>query len=569
MSTELQISGLNPILALVTGCKFGVDDPSAVTWYATIDQIVTYVNANAQLTQAQVTGLTTGSSPTFVGLTLSGLTASEAVVTNGSNALASLAYTNLNTASTLVQRDSSGNFSAGTITASLTGHASLDLALTGGTMSGALNMGTNQINALATPTLASDACTKGYADSIAGGLNPLLAVQAASTAQLTVTYSNGTAGVGATLTNAGSQAAFAVDGYTAFLNDRILIKDQSSNTFQNGIYTLTTVGSGSTNWVLTRSTDYNLPAYIQPGDLIAVEKGTVSGGGSYIQTATVAAIGSGNPILFSSFFLPGNYQPSSAALTSIAGLTTSANEMLYLTGSNTYATIAAAASSALLTNGSSVPGWVAYTGTGAPMLNTSPKLITSLLDTNGNTILGVTPAASAVNYVNIGNNATTLQPFINVQGSDTNIALTLTGKGTGGINLSGCTDASSATAGFVGEVIQNTITYASSTSFTSGSTVNLTSINLTSGDWDIYASAGLNGTTVTEVYSGISNSSGNLPNPEFQASLNGTGGAFARLSVPSQNQSVGLGGETYYLVISGTGTGSMIMYGRIWARRRR
>jgi hypothetical protein len=569
MSTELQISGLNPILALVTGCKFGVDDPSAVTWYATIDQIVTYVNANAQLTQAQVTGLTTGSSPTFVGLTLSGLTASEAVVTNGSNALASLAYTNLNTASTLVQRDSSGNFSAGTITASLTGHASLDLALTGGTMSGALNMGTNQINALATPTLASDACTKGYADSIAGGLNPLLAVQAASTAQLTVTYSNGTAGVGATLTNAGSQAAFAVDGYTAFLNDRILIKDQSSNTFQNGIYTLTTVGSGSTNWVLTRSTDYNLPAYIQPGDLIAVEKGTVSGGGSYIQTATVAAIGSGNPILFSSFFLPGNYQPSSAALTSIAGLTTSANEMLYLTGSNTYATIAAAASSALLTNGSSVPGWVAYTGTGAPMLNTSPKLITSLLDTNGNTILGVTPAASAVNYVNIGNNATTLQPFINVQGSDTNIALTLTGKGTGGINLSGCTDASSATAGFVGEVIQNTITYASSTSFTSGSTVNLTSINLTSGDWDIYASAGLNGTTVTALYSGISNSSGNLPNPEFQASLNGTGGAFARLSVPSQNQSVGLGGETYYLVISGTGTGSMIMYGRIWARRRR
>ncbi|WP_315833887.1 hypothetical protein [Bradyrhizobium prioriisuperbiae] len=43
-----------------------------------------------------------------------------------------------NTASTLVARDASGNFAAGTVTASLTGHASLDLALTGGTLTGAL-----------------------------------------------------------------------------------------------------------------------------------------------------------------------------------------------------------------------------------------------------------------------------------------------------------------------------------------------------------------------------------------------------------------------------------------------
>jgi hypothetical protein len=48
--------------------------------------------------------------------------------------------------STIVARDASGNFSAGTITASLTGHASLDLPLTGGTLSGALAMGANPIN---------------------------------------------------------------------------------------------------------------------------------------------------------------------------------------------------------------------------------------------------------------------------------------------------------------------------------------------------------------------------------------------------------------------------------------
>lgn len=53
--------------------------------------------------------------------------------------------TNLNTASTIVARDGSGNFMAGIVTASLTGHASLDLALTGGTMAGAIAMGSNNI----------------------------------------------------------------------------------------------------------------------------------------------------------------------------------------------------------------------------------------------------------------------------------------------------------------------------------------------------------------------------------------------------------------------------------------
>lgn len=61
---------------------------------------------------------------TFANIIDSGLTASQAVVTDGSKQLTSLAYASANTASALVQRDGSGNFSAGTITASLTGTAS-------------------------------------------------------------------------------------------------------------------------------------------------------------------------------------------------------------------------------------------------------------------------------------------------------------------------------------------------------------------------------------------------------------------------------------------------------------
>ena len=43
---------------------------------------------------------------------------------------------------------------------------------------------------------------------------------------LTETYNNGSSGVGATLTNDGTQAAFAVDGMTTVVGSRILVKNQ-------------------------------------------------------------------------------------------------------------------------------------------------------------------------------------------------------------------------------------------------------------------------------------------------------------------------------------------------------
>lgn len=70
-------------------------------------------------------------------------TSGNVLVGAGTGAITTIAKTNANTANTLVQRDASGNFSAGTITASLTGHASSDLALTGGTLTGNLTIATS------------------------------------------------------------------------------------------------------------------------------------------------------------------------------------------------------------------------------------------------------------------------------------------------------------------------------------------------------------------------------------------------------------------------------------------
>jgi hypothetical protein len=174
-------------------------------------------------------------------------------------------------------------------------NSSVVLFLSGGTMTGAINMGSQLITNLADPVSAQDAATRAYVLAVAQGRVFKDPCDAASTVALTVTYANGSSGVGATLTNAGAQAAFAIDGYTAALNDRILIKDQASS-LQNGIYTVTDLGSGATNWVLTRSTDMDLAAEFK-GATTFIISGTVNAGTTYTETATVVTIGT-DPVTF-------------------------------------------------------------------------------------------------------------------------------------------------------------------------------------------------------------------------------------------------------------------------------
>jgi hypothetical protein len=173
------------------------------------------------------------------------------------------------------------------------------LQLTGGTMAGTIDMNNNPITNLPAPVAGGDAANKNYVDTIAQGITVQGACLAATTANLAgYTYNNGTSGVGATLT-AGANGAFSTDGVSPALNSRILVKNQSTAA-ENGIYTLTQVGDGSNPAILTRSTDYNQIAQIQPGDLIVVNAGTTLANSSWLQTATVAVIGT-DAINFSQF----------------------------------------------------------------------------------------------------------------------------------------------------------------------------------------------------------------------------------------------------------------------------
>ena len=126
---------------------------------------------------------------------------------------------------------------------------------------------------------------KMYVDQVAQGLDTKPSCKLATTGNLTATYSNGSLGVGATLTNSGTQATLTIDSTAANLNDRILVKDQTTRT-QNGIYVVTNVGGASSNWVLTRATPEDQPAELSGGAFVFVEEGVLNANNGYTFTHT-------------------------------------------------------------------------------------------------------------------------------------------------------------------------------------------------------------------------------------------------------------------------------------------
>ena len=154
-------------------------------------------------------------------------------------------------------------------------------------------MATYKITGLGEPQSASDAATKAYVDNTTAGLNFHTPVHAATTTNLSANYSNGTSGVGATLTADTNRAWIALDTHTSFtLGDRILVKNQTDGK-QNGLYTITDIGSGSAPWVLTRATDAdNSPAgEIAYGDFVFVQNGSQAGYGFIVSTTGTITIG--------------------------------------------------------------------------------------------------------------------------------------------------------------------------------------------------------------------------------------------------------------------------------------
>lgn len=144
----------------------------------------------------------------------------------------------------------------------------------------------------ATPTVAvntSVIATRAYVEATSSGLNWHDSVNQATTAVLpyTPTYSNGTAGVGATLTGA-SNARLQIDGINTTTNQRVLVKNQASDV-QNGIYVVTNQGSASVPFVLTRVSDFDSSAgvgVISSGEAVYVVNGATNAGQGFVVSSS-------------------------------------------------------------------------------------------------------------------------------------------------------------------------------------------------------------------------------------------------------------------------------------------
>lgn len=200
----------------------------------------------------------------LAGTAVSPQIAAGVIVDADVNASAAIAESKLNLATdAAVGTGSRRTLGAGAQQA-MPGNRTLD-AITAPTAAVSLN--SQKITSLLDPTAAQDAATKNYVDNLSAGLDAKGSVKAATTANI------------ATLAGG---APNTLDGVTLAANDRVLVKDQTTAN-QNGIYTVTTLGTGS-NGTWSRATDMDAWTEV-PSAYTWVEQGTVNADTGWVCTA--------------------------------------------------------------------------------------------------------------------------------------------------------------------------------------------------------------------------------------------------------------------------------------------
>lgn len=286
------------------------------------------------------------------------------------------------------------------------------------------------------------------------------------------------AGVGATLTNAGANAAIQIDGVNLSATNRVLVYNQA-NGAHNGVYTVTTVGDGSTPWVLTRATNENTykPDSITglgQGDYFFVQEGLTGAGESYVLTTSNPIIIGTTSLTFTQFSASQVYSAgtgltltgttfslTSPVVTSLGGtgLTSyTAGDLTYYAAGTALSKLAIGSSSYILTSSGTAPQWSDPTGVTVGSATTATNLAGGAANriayqsgagattfvvapTVSNTYLEWTGSAFQWSTVTAGvSSVTASAPLASSGGSTPDISLTGTvATGNGGTGLSAYT----------------------------------------------------------------------------------------------------------------------------------
>ena len=306
-------SGANTLTGYLIGNGTGAFTASATIPTTDLSGTIT----NAQLTNNSVTynGVTValGASGTITAASPNALTISTGLTGTSYNGSTAVTIGIDSTVATLTGTQTLTNKTISGASNTLTNIANASLtnsSVTVGTTAIALGASSLTLGGLTSvavtqdPTSALQLATKQYVDAVAEGLHVHASCAAATTGTLasitggTVTYNNGTAGVGATLTL--SVALTVLDGYTLLNGDRVLVKNEVASA-NNGIYTWATGGL-----VLTRATDFDTAAEMASGDFTFISYGTLYGSTGWVQTDPVTVVGT-SPVTWIQFSGSGAY----------------------------------------------------------------------------------------------------------------------------------------------------------------------------------------------------------------------------------------------------------------------
>lgn len=163
----------------------------------------------------------------------------------------------------------------GTPTHDASAHAAIKLSDLA-TPTAALDINSQKITNLATPTNPGDAANKGYVDAAVAGVDWKQSVRAATTENITLSDIQ------------------TVDGVSLAAGNRVLVKNQSTGS-QNGIYVVVDGGS----W--TRSLDANENAEVTSGFAVFVEEGTVNADSGYVLTTDGSIVVGTTAITYTQF----------------------------------------------------------------------------------------------------------------------------------------------------------------------------------------------------------------------------------------------------------------------------
>ena len=292
-ATSLIISGDNvamsaTVASLSATMATSIDNTNTNLTALSATMATSIDNTNTNVTALSATMATsidnTNSNLTALSATMAtSIDNSNTNITANANAITSINSVIAGVSSTLATSINNTNSNVTALSATMATSIANHLPLAGGTLTGNLILN-------GAPSANLQAATKQYVDNLTAAaihFHDSVRVESPDSAgNLNATYDNGTDGVGATLTNAGTQAALVIDGVTLNTSDRVLIYAQTDAT-QNGVYTVTDTGSVSTNWILTRATDAD--SYepttadgLDGGSYFYVQEGDTGAGEAYV-----------------------------------------------------------------------------------------------------------------------------------------------------------------------------------------------------------------------------------------------------------------------------------------------